>query len=213
MKILNPAVKDDLQAGKGLRLNLGSYWLPGFYTVYHLASPDIDIQADLNEPLSEIPDNSVAEIYSRHSLGHLSCFQELLEELHRVMQPEGWIELIVPHFTNPDFKSASTQGHLFGLKTFLNSDESGYRHLRIIPRFSLHEQFQVESAKCKLRGKSLLDKLAGFFLQPIINWNQNWLDRYERRLGRWMPAKEIRLILKPKKETPGTKGLEFRSAA
>lgn len=202
MQILNPAVIEDLQAGKGLCLNLGSGMRPrpGFYSVDHLPLPGIDILADLNEPLSELPDNCVDEIYCRHTLEHLSRLLELLAELHRVTNPQGRIEIIVPHFSNPYFYSDPTHVRFFGLYSLYYFCDPEDQPKRKVPSFYLPQRFRVESIKCKLLKESLGDKLLRAALQPLINRNLRWLDFYERRLCRWLPADDIHFVLRPKKE-------------
>jgi hypothetical protein len=215
MKILNPAFWNDLQAGKEIRLNLGSgrRLIPGFYSVDQLALPQTDIQADLNEPLTEIPDNSVAEIYSRHTLEHVSRFLELMVELHRVTKPGGRIEIIVPHFSNPYYYSDPTHVRFFGLYSFFYFSDEEDQPRRKVPSFYRPERFQVESVRCKLLRESIWDKLLGFVLQPLINVNLKWLDRYERRLCRWLPANDIRFILRPKKAARLPNVIDAKSAA
>src|SRR6516165_1536110 len=72
MQIINPLVQRDIEAGKGLRLNLGSGQRPrpGFYSLDCLPLDGVDIVADLNEPLHLLSDNSVEEIYSHHTFEH-----------------------------------------------------------------------------------------------------------------------------------------------
>src|SRR5207253_2277903 len=96
-------VHEDIKLGKGLRLNLGSgrRTRPGFYNVDLLPLPGVDIVADLNEPLAELPDDSVEEIYSRHTLEHVTHLLPLLAEIHRVARLQARIELVLPHFSNP----------------------------------------------------------------------------------------------------------------
>jgi SAM-dependent methyltransferase len=201
MKILNEAVLSDLEAGNGLRLNLGSGMRPrlGFYNVDQLALPGVDILADLNEPLSALPDNSVNEIYCRHMLEHVSRFMELLSELHRIMRPDGRIEIIVPHFSNPYGYSDPTHVRFFGLYSFFYFCDPADQPRRKVPSFYLPQRFQVERVECRLLKQSLADKLLRAVLQPLINLSTNWLDWYERRLCRWIPANDIRYVLRPKK--------------
>ena len=215
MKILNSAVREDLRTGKELRLNLGSgqRLIPNFYNVDHLALPGTDIQADLNEPLSELPDNCVAEIYSRHTLEHISRFLELMVELYRVTKPGGRIEIIVPHFSNPYHYSDPTHVRFFGLYTFFYFCDEEDQPRRKVPSFYLRERFQVESVRCKLLRESVWDKVFGLFLQPLINLNLTWLDRYERRFCRLVPANDIRFILRPKKGAERELAQPFNSAA
>ena len=215
MRILNSAISDDLQAGRDLRLNLGSgkRSKPGFYNVDLLALPHTDIQADLNEPLSEIPDNSVSEIYTRHTLEHVSRLLELMAELYRVTKPGGRIEIIVPHFSNPYYYSDPTHVRFFGLYSFFYFCDEEDQPRRKVPSFYLPERFRVESVRCKILRESLWDKLLGFAVQPLINRSLGWLDRYERRLCRWIPANDIRYILRPKKDSQISIAKNERKAA
>src|SRR4051812_23872522 len=100
MRIVNPAVLADLSAGVPLRLNLGCGRRPrpGFYGVGRVALPGVDVVADLNEPLAELPDGCVAEVYTRHTLEHVERLLELLAEVHRVTAAGGRVEVVVPHF-------------------------------------------------------------------------------------------------------------------
>src|SRR5205823_4515531 len=110
MKILNPAILDDLADGRPLKLNLGSgrRSLAGFYNVDLVALPEVDALADLNEPLTELPNDSVDAIYCRHTLEHVDNLLGALAEFHRVTRPGGTIEIVVPHFSNPNFYSDPT---------------------------------------------------------------------------------------------------------
>jgi SAM-dependent methyltransferase len=202
MKILNPRVAEDIQAGRGLRLNLGSGLRrrDGFYGVDHVALPRLDILADLNEPLSELPDNCVDEIYCRHVLEHVARLLELLAELHRVTRDGGRIEIVVPHFSNPYGYSDPTHVRFFGLYSFYYFCDSEDQPLRKVPDFYLPQRFTVESVRCRLLGQSLPEKLLRWLLQPWINRGPAWLDWYERRWCRVAPASDIRYVLRPKKE-------------
>ncbi|MFL5245055.1 MAG: class I SAM-dependent methyltransferase [Gemmataceae bacterium] len=206
MKILNEAVVSDLEAGKGLLLNLGSGMRPraGFYNVDQLALPGVDILADLNESLSALPDNSVKEIYCRHTLEHVARFMELLSELHRITRPDGRIEIIVPHFSNPYGYSDPTHVRFFGLYSFFYFCDAADQPRRKVPSFYLPQRFKVEGIECRLLKQSWMEKLLRAVLQPLINFNTSWLDWYERRLCRWIPANDIRYILRVKKDVKNT---------
>jgi hypothetical protein len=204
MQIHNEAVIADLQAGKGLRLNLGSgrRSLPGFYNVDQLLLPGVDIQADLNEPLSALPDNCVEEVYCRHGIEHISRFLELLAELHRVTRPDARIEIIVPHFSNPYGYSDPTHVRFFGLYSFFYFCDEADQPKRKVPSFYLRERFRVESIRCNLLKASVVDKAIASIVQPWINRSINRLDWYERRLCRRIPASTMRYVLRTKKEIP-----------
>jgi SAM-dependent methyltransferase len=198
MRIVNSAVLEDLAAGKRLRLNLGSGRrpLPGFYGVDRLPLPGVDVVADLNEPLSDLPDDSVDEIYARHTLEHVPRFLELLAELHRVTRPGGRLEVIAPHFSNPYGYSDPTHVRFFGLYTFFYFCAPEDQPRRKVPAFYLPQRFRVESVRCRLLKASPAGRLLTPLLQGLINRGVGWLDWYERRVCRWLPAREIRYVLR-----------------
>lgn len=201
MQILNPAVFRDLEAGRRLHLNLGSglRHLPGFYNVDRLPLPGVDILADLEAPLGDLPDDSVQAIYCRHTLEHVTRLLDLLAELHRVTHSDGRLEIIVPHFSNPYGYSDPTHVRFFGLYSFYYlSDEKGQPR-RKVPNFYLAQRFRVERVRFNLLHTSIGDKLLRAVLQPLINRNVEWLDWYERRLCRICPADDIHWLLRPVK--------------
>ena len=73
MRIVNPKVRDDLAAGRSIRLNLGVGRRPreGYYGLDWIEMPGVDVVADLNEPFTQLPDNSVEAIYTHHTFEHV----------------------------------------------------------------------------------------------------------------------------------------------
>ncbi|HEX3313309.1 MAG TPA: methyltransferase domain-containing protein [Gemmataceae bacterium] len=211
MRILNPAVLHHLESGGKLRLNLGCGMrrLPGYWNVDRVALEGIDVLADLEEPLSQLPDDSVEAIYCRHTLEHVTRLLELLAEIHRVTIPDGKIEAIVPHFSNPYGYSDPTHVRFFGLYSFFYLAADVDQPRRKVPNFYLPQRFRVESVRINLLRTSIADKIVRAVLQPLVNRSVEWQDWYERRLCRTMPADDIHYLLRPVKSTseaagPGT---------
>ncbi len=202
MRVINPDVYRDIEAGKGLRLNLGAGQKPrtGFYSVDQLPLPGVDIVADLNEPLDELPDDSVEEIYSRHTMEHVTEFLPLLAEIHRIARPGAKIELVVPHFSNPHGYSDPTHVRFFGLYSLFYFCDEADQPTRKVPNFYLPQRFRVESVTFSLLKQSLLDRLVQATFQKWINRSYAWLDWYERRLCWSFPVSSVRYLLSPKKE-------------
>ena len=96
-------MRDELAAGRPIRLNLGVGHRPrqSYYGLDWIEMSGVDVVADLNEPLSDLPDNSVEAIYTHHTLEHVVNLLPLLKEIHRVVIPNGRVEIVVPHFSNP----------------------------------------------------------------------------------------------------------------
>ena len=202
MQVINPDVYRDIEAGKGLRLNLGAGKKPrpGFYSVDHLPLPGVDIVADLNAPLDGLPDDCVEEIYSRHTLEHVTQFLPLLAEIHRVARTGARIELVVPHFSNPHGYSDPTHVRFFGLYSLFYFCDEADQPARKVPNFYLPQRFRVESVTFSLLEQSLLGRLFKAPLQKLINRSYAWLDWYERRLCWSFPVSSVRYLLSPKKE-------------
>jgi SAM-dependent methyltransferase len=201
MRIVTKSVADDLQAGRGLRLNVGcgARPRPGFYGVDRVALPGVDIVADLNQPLSQLPDNSVDEVYTRHTLEHVDALLPLMSELHRVTRPDGRIEIIVPHFSNPYGYSDPTHVRFFGLYSFFYFSDEADQPRRKVPAFYTPERFTVEQVRIHPMKRTLFGRLVGSLVKRIINGSVSRLDWYERNLCRWLPADSIRYVLRPKK--------------
>ncbi len=91
VEILNSKVTEAIQAGVGLCLNLGSgeRVRPGYFNLDCVRETQPDILADLNAPLSALPDNSVDAVFTRHTLEHVEQLLPLLGELHRVVRADG----------------------------------------------------------------------------------------------------------------------------
>jgi hypothetical protein len=215
MKILNPAVQHDLEAGRKLRLNLGSgrRQMPGFYNVDHLCLPGVDILADLEEPLADLPNDSVEQVYCRHTLEHVTRLLELLGELHRVTHPEGRLKLIVPHFSNPYGYSDPTHVRFFGLYSFFYLVEEKDQPRRKVPNFYTPQRFRVERVRFHLLRSSVADKLVRAVLQPLINRSVGWLDWYERRICRLFPVDDMHWLLRPVKPTVANQASGERARA
>ena len=82
-----------------LHLGCGPRYLPGYIHVDILKYNHIDILADICD-LSQIPNESVDDIYASHVLEHFNRYQILpvLREWNRVLKINGVIHISVPDF-------------------------------------------------------------------------------------------------------------------
>ena len=204
MNFVNPQAEHDLSCGIPLRLNLGSGGgrRSGFYGVDLLPLHGVDIVADLNEPLSALPDDSVEEIYTRHTLEHIANFLGLVTEIGRVVRPNGRIEIIVPHFSNPYGYSDPTHVRFFGLYSmyyFVNPADQP--EMRKVPPYYSSSRFRVESVTIEFgREVGKCGRLVASVLNRIVNRKFRWQDFYERHLSSMFRAYEIRYVLRSAKE-------------
>lgn len=204
VKILNDEIRKALRLGQPLRLNLGSGQRrrEEFFNVDCTLATRPDILADLNQPLTELPEDCVSEIYARHTLEHIDNLLGLLGELYRVCIADATIEIIVPHFSNPYGYSDPTHVRFFGLYSFFYFADVRDQPRRKVPSFYSGLRFRVESVSFRLLKESLFEKCARAVLEPVINRSVRGLDWYERRLCRLFPVSEVHYRLRVIKSSP-----------
>ena len=91
MRIINPQLEQNIKQKKPIKLDLGSGGIrrKGFYGVDCLELENVDMIADLNEPLDLLPDNCVEQVISSHVLEHIHNLVSLLREIYRITKPNG----------------------------------------------------------------------------------------------------------------------------
>jgi SAM-dependent methyltransferase len=201
LRIVNPRLQEDLASGRKIRLNIGMGQRPreGYYGLDHLELPGVDVVADLEQPLSAIPDNSVEAVVAYHIIEHVVNFLPLLKELHRVVVPGGQLEIVSPHFSNPYGYSDPTHVRFFGLYSFYYFSDEADQRIRKIPAFYLPERFVVESVSVTLMPTLLLVKPVRRLATKLVNSSMRMLDWYERSWCRKFPADSIRYVVRVKK--------------
>lgn len=182
-----------------MNLGVGRRPREGHFGLDLLEMPGVDIVADLNEPLTELPNNSVDEIYTHHTFEHIVNFLPLLKEIHRVVVPNGKIHVVVPHYSNPYGYSDPTHVRFFGLYTFYYFCDTEDQPRRKVPAFYLPERFVVESIKYTLMPTFLLIKPLRRVLTKILNSTMWTKDLFERTICRHFPADSIHYVLRVKK--------------
>ncbi|MSR55585.1 MAG: methyltransferase domain-containing protein [Gemmataceae bacterium] len=201
MRIVNPKVQDDLAAGRTIRLNLGvgRRSRPGYYGVDWIEMSGVDVVADLNEPLTELPDNSVEAIYTHHTFEHVVNFIPLLKEIHRVVIPNGQVEVVVPHFSSPYGYSDPTHVRFFGLYSFYYFADEIDQPKRKVPAFYIPERFATDAIKITMMPTLIMCKPIRRLTTKIVNSSIGMLDWYERSWCRNFPADSIKYSLRVKK--------------
>ena len=201
MIILDKRVHIDLAAGKPLRIDLGSGGAGrgDYYGVDFVDLPGVAIQADLNEPLASLPDNSVGALRSSHCLEHITGFIALMKEVHRIVMPGGQIEITVPHFSNPYGYSDPTHVRFFGLFTFNYFVETGRQPARKVPNFYTDTRFDVGGIHISLMKRTLVNRVLYPTLRKNLNSSFDFQERWERTLCWSAPADEITYRMTPVK--------------
>lgn len=76
----------------------------------------VDVVADMEKPLP-FPDKSFDMVRSNHSLEHIRNRLQLIDEIWRVLKPDGLFVVAVPHFSNPAGRGTDHYGY-FGMTAF-----------------------------------------------------------------------------------------------
>lgn len=201
MQIVNPQVKADIEAGKAIRLNLGTGGADpdGAYSVDHHGLPGVDIVADLNEPLALIPDNCVSELVSSHTFEHVQNFMGLMHEVHRIVAPGGTIRIIVPHFSCTLGYSDPTHVRFFGLYTmYYFVDREHMRPTHVVPSFYSKIRFDIREAELVFYDwGTLIQRRLGRWMTRFWNKSIKRQHFYESRLSFAYPVDEVRYLISP----------------
>lgn len=168
MSFLNLGCGKDIKKGW---INLDSVRLDG-----------VDVVHDLESYPYPFEDNSIDLIFCSHVVEHLSDTVKFMEECHRILRPEGRLEIIVPYFASPGAFADPTHKKFFTLNTMKYfTSESGLNY--------------YSRARYVLVTNELV--FAKNVIFKPLSWAFNVLGMfYERFLSRVFPCSEIRYVLK-----------------
>lgn len=190
-----------IESGTPIKLNIGGGETrrEGYFNIDRVELAEVDIVADLNAPLSLLPDNSVDAVHSNHVLEHISNILGLMEELHRVCTPDAKIAITVPHFSNPWYYSDPTHVRPWGIYTISYFMDAEDQIGRKVPSFYTHARFKLLEHKLVLPRRNLFERITVPIIRAIFNRCFWAVEAYERRWTWIWPAEEIRMIVTPKK--------------
>jgi len=157
----------------------------------------VDIVGDVYEVLEQVPASSVKAVYSYHFFEHVPDLPRLMDLLARVIQPDGFLSVVVPHFSNPYFYSDYTHRGFFGLYSFsyLVSDNI---HLRKVPTYGRQACFELSQAKLIFKSSPPFYVRYAFkkILQTVFNLNRYTRELYEENFCYLFPCYEIRFEMR-----------------
>lgn len=99
-------------------LGCGRYKKPGFIGVDKFSIVEPDVVCDVEKERLPYDDSSVAEIYSSHVFEHIQDIQFVMNELHRVLAPDGLLTIRVPYWTSEGAFRDPTHVRFFTEKSF-----------------------------------------------------------------------------------------------
>jgi ubiquinone/menaquinone biosynthesis C-methylase UbiE len=199
---MSPILKVDLEAllksGRPvvLELGCGPNKTPGRIGVDRIDLPGVDIVADIDQGLGFLPDSSVHAIYSESFFEHVNDLERLVGEVARVLKPDGYNWMFVPHFSNPYYYSDYTHKSFFGLYTlrYFCADEDQLR--RKVPNFYSDVRIRVVSQRLIFFSNFTLLRWLKKGFQKVIN-SSSWLQEfYEENLCYLIPCygMELRFV-------------------
>jgi len=180
-----------------LELGCGPHRKEGRIGIDRLDLPSVDIVSDLEDGLFFLPDKSVDEVHCRSVLEHIENFENLMQEIVRVLKSDGTAHIFVPHFSNPYFYSDYTHKRFFGLYTFYYFVDTRRQLKRKVPDFYTDFRINVISQQLVFkspfffRGKN--KKIIGF----IFNCHRSLQEFYEENLCYIFPCYGIKIVFTP----------------
>jgi SAM-dependent methyltransferase len=188
-----------LQSVEGRILDLGCgnrKRHPNYVGVDMLDYPAVDIVGDAFDVLASIPASTLAGVCSSHFFEHVRDVPKLIAELARVIRPQGYLDITVPHFSNPYYYSDLTHKTMYGLYTFSYwSVDRLFR--RRVPTYQRDLAFELVSVELRFKSpppfvtRYLLKRTFGMLVN-LSCWTQEF---YEENLSQIIPCYELEFRL------------------
>ena len=121
-----------------------------------------DVIHDLGDLPYPFPDDEFVLIVSRHVVEHVPDVMAFIGELHRITRNGGRIQLVTPHYTNPDWANDPTH------RNHINS----YTFNTFMPErqvFDFYTDIQLKPVKTYV---SLLSLWRAFGIEFLVNLDQ-----------------------------------------
>jgi len=116
----------------GLVLDVGcGYNKMGNIGVDIIKNDFVDVIHDLNNTPYPFKDNSFLTINCHHVIEHLNSPEKVLQELHKILKPNGKIVITVPHANHPMYLS-SEHKQFFDKKSMTNLMSKYFKIIEII---------------------------------------------------------------------------------
>jgi ubiquinone/menaquinone biosynthesis C-methylase UbiE len=158
--------------------------------------PDVDIVGDIYEVLASFPNKSVDSVYGYHFIEHVPDVTKLLNELARIVKPNGHVEFVAPHFSNPYFYSDPTHRSFYGLYTFCYfASKSPFS--RQVPTYEYKVEFSIASVDLNFKSTRpfIFRHAIKRFVGSIFNSCNYLKELYEENFCYLFPCYEVRYIL------------------
>jgi SAM-dependent methyltransferase len=166
-----------------LNLGCGKRLIPGTIGVDVVPLPGVALVANFDGVALPFADNSVERVILFHVLEHIRDLNRLMEELHRICQPGGRVQIEVPYYTCVGAFGDPTHVRFFTYHTFrFWSADTDQANWFTKARFEIARRRLVFGRAHRILG--------------IGWWANRWANVYENLFAFWFPARmlEIELI-------------------
>lgn len=108
----------DASDKKILDVGCGTNKYPNAVGIDYNPRTDADVIHDLGVVPYPFRDNEFDFVVSRHVIEHVPDVMAFVSELHRITKPGGRIEIVTPHYSNPDWPTDPTHRNHFNSYSF-----------------------------------------------------------------------------------------------
>jgi predicted SAM-dependent methyltransferase len=200
---MEPLIRIDLEriingdAPVIVELGCGQKKKRGRIGVDKLDLPNVDIVADLEQGLPFLPDNSIDQILCRNVLEHIENFENLTQEITRVLKNNGRAHVFVPHFSNPYYYSDYTHKRFFGLYTFYYFVDTKHQLRRKVPNYYTDTRIKIISQRLIFGSSLWFTRQIKKLLGCIFNCHRSLQEFYEENLCYIFPCYGIEIVFTP----------------
>jgi len=167
---------------KGLNIGCGYKIKEGYINLDSKKLKGVDVVHDLNKYPYPFKDNSFDIIEARAVLEHLNDIVKPLEELHRILKPNGKINIRVPIYPSITYFNDPTHKSVYSYYTFFYFEKgSGWDY--------------YSSAKFKIKFIEIEFHKSLFLIQLLINMSRLTQKIYYNFLFYIIPASFLNVIL------------------
>lgn len=155
----------------------------------------VDVVWNLEKHPLPFKTNEFDGIYACHVMEHVRDLFGLMEELHRILKPEGRLKIWVPHASDMGALGHPDHKRFFTARTFSHFVDGEYDNEYTKVRFEIlktHLNFIAKPCKTP--------KFLNVLFDPILNFNHLF---YEKFLSGIIHAGEVYYELRPVKQRTG----------
>jgi predicted SAM-dependent methyltransferase len=153
-----------------LNLGCGKNIKSGYVNLDIALLPGVDVVCDLNRGWLPFKESRFDEVYIRHVLEHLEGFSSVIEDIVRILKPEGLLKVEAPHCSSSTAYSDPTHRRFFAYNTF--------RYFTDNYVFNYYSQARVEVTQVKLIFATGRLKSLNWIVNPFVNMAPNLYERF-----------------------------------